>query len=100
VETLAFKQTDALKDKLAEENLSRGRNCSEFNFEEIVGDSSHAQARLAQVELVAPAGTAASLPAKPARAKSHRARHSQSQPAPPTNVCQNKLRRYSRRAST
>src|SRR5579859_2780781 len=56
---LAFKQIDALKDKLAEEKLYLEEEIrSEFNFEEIVGDSSTLKRALAQVELVAPAGTA------------------------------------------
>jgi formate hydrogenlyase transcriptional activator len=55
---LAFKQIDALKDKLAEEKLyleEEIRNA--FNFEEIVGESAAIRRVLAQVELVAPAGT-------------------------------------------
>ena len=55
---LAFKQIDALKDKLSEEKLyleEEIRNA--FNFEEIVGESSAIRRVLAQVELVAPAGT-------------------------------------------
>ena len=56
---LAFKQIDALKDKLAEEKLYLEEEIrSEFNFEEIVGDSAVLKRALAQVELVAPAGTA------------------------------------------
>jgi formate hydrogenlyase transcriptional activator len=56
---LAFKQIDALKDKLAEEKLYLEEEIrSEFNFEEIVGDSSVLKRALAQVEVVAPAGTA------------------------------------------
>ena len=56
---LAFKQIDALKDKLAEEKLYLEEEIrSEFNFEEIVGDSPTLKRALAQVELVAPAGTA------------------------------------------
>ncbi|HMD38969.1 MAG TPA: sigma 54-interacting transcriptional regulator [Candidatus Acidoferrum sp.] len=56
---LAFKQIDALKDKLAEEKLYLEEEIrSEFNFEEIVGDSPALKRALAQVELVAPAGTA------------------------------------------
>jgi formate hydrogenlyase transcriptional activator len=56
---LAFKQIDALKDKLAEEKLYLEEEIrSEFNFEEIVGDSSALKRALAQVEVVAPAGTA------------------------------------------
>jgi formate hydrogenlyase transcriptional activator len=55
---LAFKEIDALKDKLAEEKLyleEEIRNA--FNFEEIVGESAAIRRVLAQVELVAPAGT-------------------------------------------
>jgi formate hydrogenlyase transcriptional activator len=55
---LAFRQIDALKDKLAEEKLyleEEIRNA--YNFEEIVGDSAALRRVLAQVELVAPAGT-------------------------------------------
>jgi len=56
---LAFKQIDALKDKLAEEKLYLEEEIrSEFNFEEIVGDSAVLKRALAQVEVVAPAGTA------------------------------------------
>jgi formate hydrogenlyase transcriptional activator len=56
---LAFKQIDALKDKLAEEKLYLEEEIrSEFNFEEIVGDSPILKRALAQVELVAPADTA------------------------------------------
>jgi formate hydrogenlyase transcriptional activator len=55
---LAYKQIDALKDKLAEEKLyleEEIRNA--FNFEEIIGESPAIRRVLAQVELVAPAGT-------------------------------------------
>jgi formate hydrogenlyase transcriptional activator len=56
---IAFKQIDALKDKLAEEKLYLEEEIrSEFNFEEIVGDSPALKRALAQVELVAPASTA------------------------------------------
>lgn len=56
---LAFKQIDALKDKLAEEKLYLEEEIrSEFNFEEIIGDSAALKRALSQVELVAPAGTA------------------------------------------
>jgi len=56
---LAFKQIDALKDRLAEEKLYLEEEIrSEFNFEEIVGDSPALKRALAQVEVVAPAGTA------------------------------------------
>jgi formate hydrogenlyase transcriptional activator len=56
---LAFKQIDALKDKLAEEKLYLEEEIrSEFNFEEIIGDSLALKRALAQVEVVAPAGTA------------------------------------------
>ncbi len=56
---LAFKQIDALKDKLAEEKLYLEEEIrTEFNFEEIIGDSPALKRALAQVELVAPADTA------------------------------------------
>ena len=55
---LAFKEIDALKDKLAEEKLYLEEEIrSEFNFEEIIGDSAALKRALAQVELAAPAGT-------------------------------------------
>ena len=55
---LAFKEIDALKNKLAEEKLYLEEEIrSEFNFEEIIGDSAALRRSLAQVELVAPAGT-------------------------------------------
>ncbi|MGA2427571.1 MAG: sigma 54-interacting transcriptional regulator [Candidatus Acidiferrum sp.] len=55
---LAFKEIDALKDKLAEEKLYLEEEIrSAFNFEEIIGDSPAIRRALAQVELVAPAGT-------------------------------------------
>ncbi len=55
---LAFKEIDALKDKLAEEKLYLEEEIrSAFNFEEIVGDSPAIRRALAQVELVAAAGT-------------------------------------------
>jgi formate hydrogenlyase transcriptional activator len=55
---LAFEEIDALKDKLAEEKLYLEEEIrSEFNFEEIVGESSVLRRTLAQVELAAPAGT-------------------------------------------
>jgi formate hydrogenlyase transcriptional activator len=57
---LAFKEIDALKNKLAVEKLYLEEEIrSEFNFEEIVGDSAALKRALAQVELVAPAGTTA-----------------------------------------
>jgi formate hydrogenlyase transcriptional activator len=56
---LAFKQIDVLKDKLAEEKLYLEEEIrSEFNFEEIIGDSPALKRALSQVELVALAGTA------------------------------------------
>ena len=56
---LAFRQIDALKDKLAEEKLYLEEEIrTEFNFEEIIGDSPALKRALAQVELVARAGTA------------------------------------------
>jgi len=55
---LAFKEIDALKDKLAEEKLYLEEEIrSAFNFEEIIGESPAIRRALAQVELVAPAGT-------------------------------------------
>jgi len=55
---LAFKQIDALKNKLAEEKLYLEEEIrSELNFEEIISDSPALKRALAQVELAAPAGT-------------------------------------------
>ena len=55
---LAFKEIDALKDKLAVEKLYLEEEIrSELNFEEIVGESVALKRALAQVELAAPAGT-------------------------------------------
>ncbi|HEX4545761.1 MAG TPA: sigma 54-interacting transcriptional regulator, partial [Candidatus Acidoferrum sp.] len=55
---LAFKEIDALKNKLAEEKLYLEEEIrSELNFEEIVGESPVLKRALAQVELAAPAGT-------------------------------------------
>jgi formate hydrogenlyase transcriptional activator len=55
---LAFKEIDALKNKLAEEKLYLEEEIrSELNFEEIIGDSPALKRALAQVELAAPAGT-------------------------------------------
>jgi formate hydrogenlyase transcriptional activator len=55
---LAFKEIDALKNKLAVEKLYLEEEIrSEFNFEEIVGESATLKRALAQVELAAPAGT-------------------------------------------
>jgi formate hydrogenlyase transcriptional activator len=55
---LAFKEIDALKNKLAEEKLYLEEEIrSEFNFEEIVGESPALKRSLGQVELAAPAGT-------------------------------------------
>jgi formate hydrogenlyase transcriptional activator len=55
---LAFKEIDALKDKLAVEKLYLEEEIrSEFNFEEVIGDSPTLRRALAQVELAAPAGT-------------------------------------------
>ncbi|HKE09224.1 MAG TPA: sigma 54-interacting transcriptional regulator [Candidatus Acidoferrum sp.] len=55
---LAFKEIDALKDKLAVEKLYLEEEIrSEFNFEEIIGESPALRRMLAQVELAAPAGT-------------------------------------------
>src|SRR5216683_2500741 len=55
---LAFKEIEALKNKLAEEKLYLEEEIrSEFNFEEIVGESPALKRALAQVELAARAGT-------------------------------------------
>ena len=55
---LAFKEIDALKDKLAVEKLYLEEEIrSEFNFEEIIGESAALKRALAQVELAAPAAT-------------------------------------------
>ncbi len=55
---LAFKEIDALKDKLAVEKLYLEEEIrSEFNFEEIIGESTALKRALAQVQLAAPAGT-------------------------------------------
>jgi len=55
---LAFKQIDALKDKLAVEKLYLEEEIrSEFNFEEIIGESPALKRALAQVQLAAPAST-------------------------------------------
>lgn len=55
---LAFKEIDALKNKLAVEKLYLEEEIrSEFNFEEIIGESPALNRALAQVELAAPAGT-------------------------------------------
>ena len=57
---LAFKEIDSLKDKLAVEKLYLEEEIrTEFNFEEIIGESAALKKTLAQVELVAPAGTTA-----------------------------------------
>ena len=54
---LAFKEIDALKNKLAEEKLYLEEEIrSEFNFEEIIGDSPALKRALSQLELAAPAG--------------------------------------------
>ena len=56
--TLAFKEIEALKNKLAEEKLYLEEEIrSEFNFEEIIGESPALKRALAQVEIAAPAGT-------------------------------------------
>jgi formate hydrogenlyase transcriptional activator len=56
---LAFKEIDALKNKLNEEKLYLEEEIrSEFNFEEIIGESAAIKRTLAQVELVAAASTA------------------------------------------
>jgi formate hydrogenlyase transcriptional activator len=55
----AFKEIDALKDKLAEEKLYLEEEIrSEFNFEEIIGDAPSLKRAQAQVEVVAPTDTA------------------------------------------
>src|SRR5499427_912111 len=55
---LAFKEIDALKDKLAVEKLYLEEEIrSEFNFEEIVEESAALKRALGQVQLAAPAGT-------------------------------------------
>src|SRR5712675_3099553 len=55
---MAFKEIDALKDKLAVEKLYLEEEIrTEFNFEEIIGESASLKRTLAQVELAAPAGT-------------------------------------------
>ncbi len=55
---LAFKEIDALKDKLAVEKLYLEEEIrSEFNFEEIIGESAALRNALGQVELAAPANT-------------------------------------------
>jgi formate hydrogenlyase transcriptional activator len=55
---LAFKEIDALRDTLSKEKLYLEEEIrTEFNFEEIVGESPALKRALAQVELVAPAGT-------------------------------------------
>jgi formate hydrogenlyase transcriptional activator len=55
---LAFKEIDALKDKLAVEKLYLEEEIrSELSFDEIIGDSPTLRRVLAQVELVAPAST-------------------------------------------
>jgi formate hydrogenlyase transcriptional activator len=55
---LAFKEIDALKDKLAVEKLYLEEEIrSENNFDEIIGESQALRRTLGQVELAAPAGT-------------------------------------------
>jgi formate hydrogenlyase transcriptional activator len=55
---LAFREIDALKDKLAVEKLYLEEEIrTEFNFEEIIGDSPLLRRALSQVEVAAPAGT-------------------------------------------
>src|SRR5262249_19039297 len=54
----AFKEIDALKDKLAVEKLYLEEEIrNEFNFEEIIGESAALRKALGQVELAAPANT-------------------------------------------
>src|SRR2546425_1276019 len=55
---LSFEEIETLKNKLAEEKLYLEEEIrSEFNFEEIIGESSVLKRALSQVELAAPAGT-------------------------------------------
>jgi len=55
---LAFKEIDALKDKLAVEKLYLEEEIrTEFSFDEIIGESPALRRALSQVELAAPAGT-------------------------------------------
>jgi len=55
---MAFKEIDALKDKLAVEKLYLEEEIrTEFNFDEIIGESALLRRTLSQVELAAPAGT-------------------------------------------
>jgi formate hydrogenlyase transcriptional activator len=55
---LAFKEIDALKDKLAVEKLYLEEEIrTEFNFDEIIGESAPLRRTLAQVEVAAPAST-------------------------------------------
>jgi formate hydrogenlyase transcriptional activator len=55
---LAFKEIDALKDKLAVEKLYLEEEIrTEFSFDEIIGESAALRRALAQVELSAPAAT-------------------------------------------
>ncbi|HUN60690.1 MAG TPA: sigma 54-interacting transcriptional regulator [Candidatus Sulfotelmatobacter sp.] len=55
---LAFKEIDALKDKLAVEKLYLEEEIrTEFSFDEIIGESPALRRALAQVELAAPAST-------------------------------------------
>jgi formate hydrogenlyase transcriptional activator len=55
---LAFREIDVLKDRLAVEKLYLEEEIrTEFNFEEIIGDSPLLRRTLSQVELAAPAGT-------------------------------------------
>jgi formate hydrogenlyase transcriptional activator len=55
---LAFKEIETLKDKLTVEKLVLEEEIrSEFNFEEIIGNSPALRSALAQVEVAAPSGT-------------------------------------------
>jgi formate hydrogenlyase transcriptional activator len=59
---LAFKEIDALKDKLAVEKLYLEEEIrSELNFEEIIGESAALKGSLSQVQLAAPATTSVLL---------------------------------------
>ena len=67
---LAFKEIDALKNKLADEKLYLEEEIrTELNFEEIIGESAALKRALAQVELVAPAGTTALILGETGRGK-------------------------------
>ena len=72
---LAFREIDALKDKLAVEKLYLEEEIrSEFNFEEIIGDSPTLRRTLSQVELAAPAGTTVLILGETGTGKNNRTR--------------------------